>query len=86
MNGRTVKGGYPASGKTAAHLKTPPPSVTRAAGDEHEIIWGNYRGDPDTLSGNPGSAEPPSRRPKLLRPDGEPFHPDPPFGFTKEHP
>lgn len=56
----------------------------RAAHDDHDLTFGNYR-SADTLSGNPGSAEPAERRPKLLRPDGTPFRPDPPFGFTKEH-
>jgi hypothetical protein len=55
----------------------------RAANDEHEITWGNYRGQPELISGNPGAAESrDERRPKLLRPDGSPFQPDPPFGFT----
>jgi hypothetical protein len=55
----SVKDGYPAARKTATQLKTPPRSVTRNATDDHEIIWGNYRGDPDTISGNPGAAEHP---------------------------
>lgn len=81
---RHVKGGHPAGSKTAADLKRPPASVTRSAHDDHDLTFGNYRGHPDLISGDPGSADQPERRPMLLGPDGQPLHPDPPFGFHPE--
>ena len=56
---------------------------TRSYRDDHEITFGNTRDPESRHEGNPGSADTPQRAPKLLRPDGQPFQPDPPFGFTK---
>ena len=79
---RTTKGGYPSGSKSAADLKRLPASLIRAAVDDHDLTFGNYRGHPDLISGDPGAADQPERRPRLLGPDGQPVHPDPPFDFT----
>lgn len=51
--------------------------------DQHDLTFGNYAKPESRHEGNPGSADVPERPAKLLRPDGSPFQPDPPFGFTK---
>lgn len=81
MKRTATKGGYPAGRRTADQLN-PPPSSVCAYTDEHQMIFGNRPGFESRHEGNPGAADIPERRPKLLRPDGTTFHPDPPLGFT----
>lgn len=57
--------------------------MERCASREHNLLFGNGTKTASIEKGSAGSATPPDRAPRLLGPDGEPFRPDPPFGFTK---